>query len=604
MKRKRALHFLLVASLALVLAAGTVLTYYGCTGNGFVWDTLKYLNDHPFYLSSLGPDHIIWMFTNRDTASWHPLTWLSWAIDYQLYGGLVPWGYHFTNIVLHGINSALLFLLTLTVFGLSQPANGGYPLRTDSAALTGAFFGAALFAVHPQHVESVAWVAERKDVLFLLFTLLSVFAYVKYAVCELSRKSRWLLVSFALFFLAVLSKPMAVTFPVVLLLLDIYPLRRSDLLAPVNRKIAQHDLWALTREKFPFFLLSAFAILLALKFAGAVLQDVPVQYRLLNAFHSTFFYLGKLLVPLHLSPHYAYVIGAGEAITWKAFLPVVGFIAVSLACLWAWSRKRHAWLIAWLFYLVTLAPVIGLIQAGEQGAADRFAYLPTLPVYLFAAAGLLYLLEHVKSARKWLITLPAAAIILLLAGKTVSQVKVWKDPLSLWRYAAEQSPGSRMAQFNLGVTYLNHGNIEGAADQFEKADKLGTRSEKDKALAWLGFAYLKLNRYKDALAVHNQLSHIGGRGSEFGLDENCLQFNIGWISAKLNMQSQAKLHFHRVKAGSELSPDADAWLKWLEDHPHVGMASDAGESKLPPYCQTLLPAIAGNPWANMLKAAK
>jgi tetratricopeptide (TPR) repeat protein len=599
MKRKRALHFLLVTCLALLLASGTVLTYYGCTGNGFVWDTLDYLYQHPFYLSSLGPDHIIWMFTNRDTASWHPLTWLSWAIDYQLYGGLDTWGYHFTNIVLHGINSALLFLLTLTVFGLNQPASGSYPLRTDSAALAGAFFGAALFAVHPQHVESVAWVAERKDVLFLLFTLLSVLAYVKFAVCRISRKRRWFLASLAFFLLALLSKPMVVTFPFVLLLLDIYPLRRSRLLDPVDRNIAQQRLWALIKEKLPFFLLSAFAILLALKFAGAVLQDIPIQYRLLNAFHSIFFYVGKLLLPLHFSPHYAYAIGAGEAITWKAILPMVGFILISLACLWAWRRKHHAWLIAWLFYLVTLSPVIGLIQAGEQGAADRFAYLPTIPVYLFAAAGLLYLLEHVKTARKWLVALPAAAVILLLADKTVTQIKIWKSPLTLWRHAATYSPDSRLANYNLGIANLNHNDLQAAAENFATAGHL--RGHPGKEIVWRELVYLKLGSYQEALAMLTQLQILARTTPELKLDANCIQFNIGWTRARLDMRQDARQSFNAVDSDSSLGPAAAAWLEFLAKDPASTEQLTGNNGTLPGYCEALTPLMKVSLWADKIR---
>jgi hypothetical protein len=162
----------------------TMWTYLETTKNRLVWDSIQYLVHHIFWISSLSTDNIIWMFLSLEVSNWRPLTWISWAIDYQLYGGLLPWGYHLSNNIFHTINSVLVFFLTLVVFGLNRRESKGYPFRSDNNALIAAFLAALLFAVHPQHVESVAWVAERKDLLCQLFILLSMLAYAKYVTCQ------------------------------------------------------------------------------------------------------------------------------------------------------------------------------------------------------------------------------------------------------------------------------------------------------------------------------------------------------------------------------------------------------------------------------------
>ena len=167
-----------------LIAALTLWTYHGTTENSFVWDSVQYVINHVFYLSNLAADNIIWMFLSLEVVNWHPLTWLSWAVDSQIYGGLVASGFHLSNNIYHAINSVLVFALTLVVFGLNTAGLKGYPIRTDNNALLAALVAAALFAVHPQHVESVAWIAERKDLLCLMFLLLSMLAYAGYASCR------------------------------------------------------------------------------------------------------------------------------------------------------------------------------------------------------------------------------------------------------------------------------------------------------------------------------------------------------------------------------------------------------------------------------------
>ncbi len=230
----RSAIFVKITLASLAIFGISMWAYYGSTENAFVWDTITYLHHHVWYLSQVSLDNTIWMFLSLEVANWHPLTWVSWALDYQIYGGFSTWGYHLTSNILHSINAILVFILTLVLFGLNYNTNSGttkrYPISTNNNALIAAFMAALLWAVHPQHVESVAWVAERKDLLCQLFILLAMLAYVKYVSCDEAKKRRWHYVTMGMFLLAIMSKPMAVTFPAILLLMDVYPLRRTKLL--------------------------------------------------------------------------------------------------------------------------------------------------------------------------------------------------------------------------------------------------------------------------------------------------------------------------------------------------------------------------------------
>ncbi len=374
-----------------ILMIVSMWVYYGTTENLFVWDSYHYLLGYTDHISSLTVENLWWMATSLEFYNWHPLTWFSWALDYQLYGGLSAWGFHFSNNLLHAINSALMFVLILTTLGLVNPVAEKFAIRKDNNSLAAAFLASLLFAVHPQHVESVAWVAERKDLLCQLFLLLSLLAYVKYVTCSQLTRKRWYLTTFGLFFLAVLSKPMAVTFPVVLLLVDIYPLRRTRLAKPIFSAVHQKSFLSLLVEKVPFFLMSLVLVLttvMAQDTAIGTMVEFPVMARIVNAVHSTIFYLEKFLIPLWLSPHYSYFQIEGSESALKALLVFSIFLGITLAAFLAWRKQKRAWLIAWIFYLVTLSPVLGLIQVGFQGAADRYVYFPTVPVYLLIAGGI------------------------------------------------------------------------------------------------------------------------------------------------------------------------------------------------------------------------
>ncbi len=562
----------------------TMWTYYPDTKNQFVWDTNEYLNIHEFWISKLSVFHIMWMFSTFESMNWHPLTWLSWAIDYQVYGGLDPWGYHLSNNIIHALNSALVFVLILVVFGLNRRDSTGYPFRKDSPALIAAFLAALLFAVHPQHVESVAWVAERKDLLFQLFLLLSMLTYVKYVTCSENRKRRWFRLTLVMFVMALLSKPMAVTLPVVLLLIDVFPLRRAEFMPAIRQSITQLSISRLFREKVPFFLLSAFSVLITIYAQQGALSNTTFDLRLLNAFNSIILYLTKLLLPLNFVPFYPYFINADDTVTWTTFVPVLAVLGLTLACIFAWIKGQHAWLIAWLFYLVTLSPVLGLIQVGQQGAADRYAYFTTLPVYILLGAAILIALSKTKRSMNYLVWLVILPIIFLLAGKTRQQIQIWQNDKTFWSYTILHFPTNAFAHKNLGGIYYNIGNYEKAGFYFKKAGELNPRDIRP--IAWLALSDLQMGQYEEALNLHLKLGSAAEANPKLKVNQYCLQYNIGWIFAHLNMFAESSELFNRIDPNSTLGDDAGTWLNWLETREESEDKTPAND-KLPSFCDKI-----------------
>jgi tetratricopeptide (TPR) repeat protein len=566
----------------------TVWTYQESTNNQLVWDSYHYLIKNVWYISKLSIDNTIWMFLSLDPY-WHPLTWLSWAIDYQVYGGLDSSGYHLTNNILHAINSALVFLLTLVVFGLNGTEAKGYPFRADNHALIAAFITSLLFAVHPQHVESVAWVAERKDVLCQLFLMLSMFTYVKYAACQGKAKSYWFYGTLGLFGLALLSKPMAVTFPVVLLLIDVYPLRRTRFIQPGMHSIKQQPLYKLLREKLAFFLLSVLLVLITLLAHVDTVSSISLHLRLLNACNSILLYLTKLLVPLNFAPLYSYFIEPGETMTWTAFLPIFGVLGLTIASVYAWTRGRYEWLIAWLIYLVTLAPVLGLVQSGEQGAADRFAYLPTLPAYILVGAGILIVLDKSTHIRKVLVLLTFLFLALLLGVKTKQQIHIWKDSHSLWSYAVKSNPTNVTARYNLGISFLRQQDYKNAAIHFDKSLNLPSNPTSAvmafPTLAFRGLTYIYLGRFDEALKDYLSLGEALTSSPDLNLDHDCVYFNTGWLYAQSGLMEEARMGFGLVDFNSQLWSDSETWLK------NIGQLEEnqTPNQVLPDFCTSVFP---------------
>jgi hypothetical protein len=445
------------------------------------------------------------MFTSFYIANWHPLTWLSHALDYAWFG-LDPWGHHLVSLIIHGFNTVLLFVLVIV---LMSSANNKTLLAAGCAAI--------LFGIHPQHVESVVWIAERKDVLCLFFILLALLSYVFY---NATRHLSWYLSALICFVLALLSKPMAVTFPVILILMDVYPLNRTHLTGssqPENFSL-------LLIEKAPFFILTFFSVtltLIAQHHGGAVasIEGLSIEMRLLNAFNSLIFYISKFIFPVALSPYYPFPSS-------QNLIPVIACFFITFLCGYLWYKKKYYWLITWLFYLVTLSPVIGIIQVGNQAAADRYVYLPTIPFYILLGIGIAKLLyaEKIGKLLKLGTVISFLLLSVVLVQLTQKQSLVWKNDVIFWNYIAAYTPTSPSVQFYLGNAYLKEGEYEKAVEHYHLALSLEPRNK------WwyenLSIAYIKLNRLEEALNLLNQLIELK---AEMDYSWDNIYYMIGWI---------------------------------------------------------------------------
>lgn len=408
-----------------IAAITAFLVYLPALGNGFVnWDDQVYIYESQI-IQNLDWDFIRLIFTTSLVSNWHPLTMLSYAIDYKLWG-LDPWGYHLENVVLHAVNTFLTALvahrLAMKVFGKER----GVP-----AFFTG-LITALLFGLHPLHVESVAWVSERKDVLSGFFFLLSIFTYIKYA--EGSKRGLYYSVTVISFVLALLSKPMAITLPAVLLIMDIYPLGR---LGPGTSGIKRVFL-----EKIPFFALSAASAVLTVWAQKTALQSIdmiPFGARVSTAIRAYAFYLYKTVFPVGLAPFYPHPIRL-DFFYYQYWGSLVLLLLITGLCL-IFYKQYKILLAVWLYYLVTLLPVSGIVQVGMQSAADRYMYIPSLGPFILmgALAG-----SALRPSRKGALAAVLAITVIASAAmslKTVSQTGIWKDSVTFWTYEIDYLGG-------------------------------------------------------------------------------------------------------------------------------------------------------------------
>jgi protein O-mannosyl-transferase len=460
-----------------VLVLATAVAFLPTLDNGFVnFDDIEnFLNNKAY--RGLGLSQLRWMFTTVNLGGLIPLTWMTLGFDYVIWG-MDPVGYHLTSLVLHALGALVFYFVLLRLLREA----GDSRLPDPTALRLGALLGALIFSVHPLRVESVAWVTERRDVLSGLFCLLTVLAYLRAWDTRDGERlgGKWYLASLGLFACALLSKSMAITLPIVLVLLDIYPLRRLRLSSPDGlRAIAR----SLLVEKAPFAVLSLACVAVTLVAARnndamSSLHDVSLLDRVFLSVHSLAFYLWKTVAPVNLAIMYE-LPERLDRTAWPFMAAWVLVIAITAACL-VFRHRLIALVIVWLAYLVMLAPVSGLVQVGRQMAADRYTYLPCLSWAVLCAAGFAWAWRKTagpsgESTRaRSLLTGASALIVLALAALTWKQVEVWHDTETLWTHAAAASPSGR-AHENLGEVFQDRGQLTEAGAHFEKLVRIRPR---------------------------------------------------------------------------------------------------------------------------------
>jgi tetratricopeptide (TPR) repeat protein len=440
--------------LCLLLTVVVIVSYSPVTHNGFIYDDIGYITSNPHVGAGLTWATVKWAFTTYQQANWHPLTWLSHALDCELFG-LNPAGPHYVNVLLHAANAVLLFLLLHSATGF----------RWRSLMV------AALFALHPINVESVAWAAERKNVLSMLFFLLALHAYVWYARRPGLR--RYAAVA-SFFVLALLSKPQVITFPFLLLLLDYWPLCRIGTPA-ADRAAAQGGnaprLWSgwLILEKAPLLLLSAASATMTMKAqnAGGAIQTLS-QYslplRLETAVISYVRYLGKALWPSKLVALYPHPTNLYPS--WQVGAAVVLLMLITVLVIRA--REQRYLTVGWFWFVGSLVPMIGLVQVGSQALADRYAYISFVGLFLMLTWLVADWAEARQISARWL-AMPAVSCLLALGTLTYHQVGYWHDAESFWLRTLALTQNNYVAQVTLGDFLFNRGRTEEAAAHFRAA---------------------------------------------------------------------------------------------------------------------------------------
>ncbi len=479
---------------SLLLAATTLVLYWPVQDYGFAeFDDDIYVEKNPWVTRGLTVESVIWAIRNIDAGFWHPLTWLTHLLDFEIYR-FHAGGHHWTNVQIHLASTILLFIFLSAMTGLLWPS-----------ALT-----AALFAVHPLHVESVAWISERKDVLSGFFWILTVGLYFVYT--RNHSVTRYFSV-LAAFCLGMLSKPMLVTLPVVLLLLDVWPLKRIenpvtcfDRLLPVKGDARPIRMIRLVMEKLPLLLLAAASGVLAIiaqagHGALASLETLPLENRLANAPVACITYLWKMLYPVDLAVFYPH---PGMQPLWK----VAGSTAVvTVVTTWVIFRVRSSpyLTVGWFWYLISLLPVIGIIQVGSHSMADRYTYIPLIGIFIMLSWGLH---DAAKLSRAFRLGTTAMAGAMVLCSMILSSVQLtyWTDYRTLFEHANRVTEKNHIACNNLGIVAFREGRTTEAIGYFRQAVEF----KPDCRDIWLnmGRCHVALQQYRDAVACFRKAIEI------------------------------------------------------------------------------------------------
>jgi tetratricopeptide (TPR) repeat protein len=495
---------------------------FGQTANhDFVnYDDGDYVTKNAQVSRGLTFEGIFWAFTHVHSANWHPLTWISHMIDCQLYG-LNAGGHHLTNVLLHAVNAILLFLL----------------LRQMTRTLWPSALVAALFAIHPLRVESVAWVSERKDLLSGLFFLLTLMAYLRYA--RSPSRSRYVAVT-VLFALGLMSKPMLVSLPIVLLLLDHWPLNRLDLFS-LQRPEERKTLWQLLREKLPWLGLTvASCVITVIAQQGSIqpVSHISFPARIANATLSYVDYLRQMFWPADLAVLYPW----DPSRLTPSVVAIAFFVLLAVSVLAVVARRRRYLLTGWLWYVVMLLPVIGIMHVGNQSHADRYTYLPQIGIYLMLVWAAVELCTRWRFLRVP-VTVVACLAVVGLVSFARAQAASWQDSESLWTHALGHTTDNIIAEGNMGLALHAKGKDAEAMQHFERS--LIINRKQPQVLSSLGSFYLDLGRVDDSLAVLKEALTLEPRLQD-------AHYNLGNTYLEIGNAAQALAHYQRAL---EIHPD-------------------------------------------------
>jgi tetratricopeptide (TPR) repeat protein len=549
------------------------------------YDDDRYVVNNPHVRQGLTADTFKWALTSTEQANWHPLTWMSHALDCSLFR-LNPVGHHFTSVLLHAVNVVLLFLL----------------LMWGTRRLGPSLFVAALFAIHPINVESVAWVAERKNVLCTTFFLLTLWAYGWYA-----RKPGWerYLAVAALFAAGLASKPMVITLPFILLLLDYWPLGRvRSAKTEAGESLPTFSWSRLVVEKLPLLALSAASAVIttqAQQAGGAIRTTAEVSFgaRVTTAIWAYAMYLWKMVWPAHLAPMYPH---PGDSLAaWQVIAAAALLIAVT-TIVWRFRTRRYL-LVGWLWFLGTLVPVIGLVQVGEAAMADRYAYIPLIGIFVMIAFGIADWAEE-KKIGLWP-AIAAAAVLIALASTTHRQIGYWQSNVDLWSHTLAVTEDNFVAENNLGGALILEGKEDEAHAHFEAAARINPRDPMSRSN--LGIYLQHHNQMREAVSEYEAAveltsdpglsaqtyANLGAAQRALGEDElaqksfeqslrfNPTQFNA-WRGLGLLAEKQGKLDeaVSDLSRSVELQPSAQGYVELGHAQEQAGHAPEALDAYL------------------------
>jgi tetratricopeptide (TPR) repeat protein len=517
-------NFLKVFLVGLSLIVAIIIAYAQASNFDFVgYDDQEYIIENSHVQEGLTLDSIIWAFTSFHSANWHPMTWLSHMLDCELYG-LNPTGHHWTNVQFHIANTFLLFFIFFKMTG----------------ALWRSAFVAALFALHPLHVESVAWVSERKDLLSTFLGFLMIFAYYRY-VKELCIKNYLLVIM--LFGLGLMAKPMLVTFPFVLLLLDYWPLNRVQFKNDLPGQTDEITCFGFQKflrliiEKIPFFILAIISCILtflAQQSSGAVkaLGALSIKTRAENALVSYVSYVFKAIWPINLAVFYPH---PGDSLpVWQIFGAA---LLIATACIWAVrTSKKYPYIGVGLFwYLGILVPVIGLVQVGEQAMADRYTYIPLIGLFILIAWGVPDLLKKWQY-RKIFLGLSAVVILSALTVSSFSQASHWKNGITLFENAVKVTENNYKAQNNLGTAW---GPVDLDKAIYHYKESLKIKPNYVRALYNLGTALSEKGDYDEAVLYFSKALKINPKKTD-------ARMNMANVLFKQGKSDKAVFHYNEI----------------------------------------------------------